>query len=255
MPSTIDYDAICAVARLAGQAIMQIYSTDFEVELKDDQSPITRADRASNEIILQSLAALHPDIPVLSEETPKPAYSERRKWKRFWLVDPLDGTKEFVKRNGEFSVNIGLVENCRPVFGVLYVPVTDTLYAGGPGMGSLKYQGGEKQTIHAHAPKSGEPLLVVGSRSHPDERLTAYLERFPNHRMVAAGSALKLGLVAEGAAHLYPRFNRTWEWDTAAGHAIVLGAGGSFQAMGGGEFLYNKEELVNGGFEAKGWVE
>ncbi|WP_243360003.1 3'(2'),5'-bisphosphate nucleotidase CysQ [Fundidesulfovibrio terrae] len=251
--TTLDYDSICAVARLAGQAIMQVYSTDFDVECKEDNSPITRADKASNEIITQSLAALNPDIPVVSEESPKAAYAERLKWKRFWLVDPLDGTKEFVKRNGEFAVCIGLVVDRRPVFGALYVPVKDVLYAGGPGLGSVKYESGERQAIHARGPEPGEPVVVVGSRSHPDERLAAYLERFPEHRMVAAGSALKFGLLAEGAAHVYPRFNRTWEWDTAAGHAIILGAGGSFSAMDGGDFLYNKEELLNGGFEARGW--
>ena len=145
MPSTIDYDSICAVARLAGQAIMQVYATDFAVECKEDNSPITRADKAANEIITQSLMALNPDIPIVSEESPKAPYEERLKWKRFWLVDPLDGTKEFVKRNGEFAVCIGLVAERRPVFGALYVPVADVLYAGGPGMGSVKYENGERQ--------------------------------------------------------------------------------------------------------------
>jgi 3'(2'), 5'-bisphosphate nucleotidase len=253
--SDIDFDSICAVARLAGQAIMQIYATDFSVELKDDHSPLTRADTASNEIITRSLQALNPDIPVVAEESPKPPYEERRKWKRFWLVDPMDGTKEFVKRNGEFTVCIGLVKDRKPVFGVLYLPVKDVLYAGGPGLGALKYADGERTAIRAARPEPGQPMVVVGSRSHPDERLSAYLERYPDRQEVTAGSALKFGLIAEGAAHLYARFNHTWEWDTAAGHAVVLGAGGSFTAMGGGEFLYNKEGLVNGGFEVRGWVE
>jgi len=250
-----DWDALCAVARLAGQAILQVYGTDFAVELKDDDSPITRADRASNEIILQSLAALHPDIPVLSEEAPKPPYSERAAWKRFWLVDPLDGTKEFVKRNGEFTVSIGLVENRRPVFGVLYVPVRDLLFAGGPGLGSVKAQGGGKTAVRVAAPGPDGRVVAVGSRSHPDARLEDYLGRYPAHELVAAGSALKFGLVAEGKAHVYPRFNPTWEWDTAAGHAVVLGAGGSFTDLEGGEFLYNKESLKNGGFIARGLVD
>lgn len=248
----IDFDAVCAVARLAGQAIMQVYAGGFEVEDKEDGSPITKADKASNEIIAQALGAMFPDIPILSEESPRPPYPERSRWKRFWLVDPLDGTKEFVNKNGEFAVNIGLVEGRRPVFGVVYGPVRDALYAGGPGMGSLKYAGGERETIRTAAIEPGKPVIVVGSRSHPDERLAGYLERYPDHRLVSAGSALKFAMVAEGSAHLYPRFNRTWEWDTAAGHALILGAGGTFTAMGGGEFLYNKEELVNGGFEAKG---
>ncbi len=248
----IDCDAVCAVARLAGQAVMQVYATDFEVEAKPDDSPITQADRASNEIILQALGSLFPGIPVVSEESARQAYAERAKWKRFWLVDPLDGTKEFVKKNGEFAVNIGLVEKGRPVFGALYVPVTDTLYAGGPGLGAWKQSAGRRAAIRTAPIEPGRTVVAVGSRSHPDERLAAYLERYPDHRLVQVGSALKFGLVAEGAAHIYPRFNRTWEWDTAAGHAVILGAGGSFTAMGGGEFPYNKESLVNGGFEARG---
>jgi len=248
----IDFDAVCAVARLAGQAIMQVYSTDFEVETKEDHSPITRADRASNEIILQALGAMFPDLPVISEEIANKPYAERAGWKRFWLVDPLDGTKEFVKRNGEFTVNIGLVYGREPVFGALYVPVKDVLYTGGPGLGAMKYVNGERQSIQVAAVEPGKPVVVVGSRSHPDERIQEYLKRYPDHEMVTAGSAMKFGLVAEGAAHVYPRFNPTWEWDTAAGHAIILGGGGSFCAMGGGEFLYNKEDMRNGGFEAKG---
>ena len=250
----IDFDAVCSVVRLAGQAIMQVYATDdFHVELKPDESPITRADRASNEIIVQSLSALYPDIPILSEESPKPVPSERDAWERFWLVDPLDGTKEFVKRNGEFSVCVGLLEKNRPVFGAVYAPVTDALYAGGPGMGSVKQAGGQRMRIRARGPGPQEAVIVVGSRSHPDPALGAYLERFPDRRELAVGSSIKFGMVAEGAAHLYARRNRTWEWDTAAGHALVLGAGGSFTAMGGGEFPYNKHTLDNGGFVASGW--
>ncbi|GFK94069.1 3'(2'),5'-bisphosphate nucleotidase CysQ [Fundidesulfovibrio magnetotacticus] len=250
MPS-FDWDALCAVARLAGQAILQVYGTEFDVELKEDDSPITRADRASNEIILQSLAALHPDIPALSEESPKPPYPERSRWKRFWLVDPLDGTKEFVKRNGEFSVCLGLVEDRRPVFGVVYVPVKDILYAGGPGLGSVKVVGGERTALRVSPPEPGARVVAVGSRSHPDPRLEEFLSRYPEHELVSAGSALKFGLVAEGLAHIYPRFNPTWEWDTAAGHAVLLGAGGTFTNLEGGEFLYNKESLKNGGFIAR----
>lgn len=249
-----DWDAVCGIARLAGQAIMAVYATDFSVDHKEDDSPITQADRAANQVITQSLAALHPDVPVLSEESGQPDYAQRKHWKRFWLVDPMDGTKEFVARNGEFTVNIALVEGRRPVFGVVYLPVKDMLYAGGAAFGSLRRQGGAAaQPIRTARPLPGEPVVVVRSRSHPDALLDAYLERYPLRREVTAGSSLKFCLVAEGAAHCYPRFNRTWEWDTAAGQAIIEGSGGVFTAMGGGDFLYNKEELVNGGFEAKGW--
>lgn len=253
MPS-FDWDAICAVARLAGQAILEVYGTEFAVEIKEDKSPLTQADRASNEVISRSLTALHPDVPILSEESSQAPYEQRKAWKRFWLVDPVDGTKEFIKRNGEFTVNIALVEGRSPVFGVIYVPVKDVLYYGGPGMGSFRMSGGRREPLRVSGPvPEGGEVVVVASRSHPDERLAAYLERYPKRREVSAGSALKFGLVAEGSANLYPRFNPTMEWDTAAGHAIVLGAGGSFRAMGGGEFLYNKEDLRNGGFEVTGW--
>ncbi len=248
-----DFDAVCGVARLAGQAIMEVYSTDFAVECKDDRSPLTAADKASHAVIAQSLSALHPDVPVLSEEGAKIPHARRAGWDHFWLVDPLDGTKEFIKRNGEFTVCIALMRGRSPVFGVLYVPVKDILYAGGPGYGCLKVENGASRAVACRAPAPGETVVVVKSRSHPDERLSAYLEQFPQWTGVTAGSALKFGLLAEGAAHVYPRFNPTWEWDTAAGHAVVLGAGGSFRAMDGGEFLYNKPDLLNGGFEAKGW--
>lgn len=249
----IDQDALCGVARLAGQAILKVYGTNFAVDIKEDHSPITQADRASNAVIAESLGALYPDIPILSEEADKPEYARRKAWKRFWLVDPLDGTKEFVARNGEFTVNIALVEGVEPVFGVIYAPVTDTLYAGGPGLGGRRVRGGESSPLRARRPEPGQPLVVVRSRSHPDPSLDAYLARYPNHRDVTAGSALKFALVAEGTAHFYPRFNPTWEWDTAAGQAIVLGAGGSFAKPDGSPFVYNKEDLKNGGFVAKGW--
>ncbi len=249
-----DWDALGGIARLAGQAIMQIYATDFTVEHKEDDSPITQADRAANQVIVESLTALHPDIPILSEESKQAAYAQRKAWKRFWLVDPMDGTKEFVARNGEFTVNIALVEGRRPVFGVVYLPVKDVLYAGGAAFGSQRRQGGAAPVaLRAARPGPGEPLVVVKSRSHPDAHLNAWLTRYPARREVTAGSSLKFCLVAEGTAHCYPRFNPTWEWDTAAGHALIEGAGGEFTAMGGGEFLYNKEELINGGFEARGW--
>lgn len=250
-----DWEAICGVARLAGQAILEVYGTEFAVEYKADNSPLTQADRASQEVIARSLEALHPDVPMLSEESAQAPYAERKAWKRFWLVDPLDGTKEFVKRNGEFTVNIALVEGRAPAFGVLYVPVKDVLYAGGPGLGAWKMTAAGRQPLAVSGPMgAGGKAVVVKSRSHPDEKLAAYLAKYPNRLEVTAGSALKFGLVAEGTANLYPRFNPTWEWDTAAGHAIILGAGGGFRAADGGPFLYNKENLLNGGFEATGWL-
>ncbi|GAB6038122.1 3'(2'),5'-bisphosphate nucleotidase CysQ [Fundidesulfovibrio butyratiphilus] len=250
----IDQDALCALARTAGRAILDIYATAFSVEEKADHSPITQADRAANAIIVEGLKAVTPLAPILSEESARAEYAARKSWRRFWLVDPLDGTKEFVKRNGEFTVNIALVEDGVPIFGVVYVPVTDTLYAGGPGRGALRQIGGASaEPIAVARPVPGEPLVAVTSRSHPDERLDVYLERYPNREVIVAGSSVKFCRVAEGAAHLYIRFNKTWEWDTAAGHAVVLGAGGSFTNLEGGVFPYNKPDLVNGGFVAKSW--
>ena len=249
-----DWQAVCGVARLAGRAVMEVYATDFAVEEKPDHSPVTLADKTSQKIIQDSLIALYPKVPILTEEGEHPDYAARKDWPIFWLVDPLDGTKEFVARNGEFTVNIALVEGRSPVFGVIYLPAKDVLYAGGPGLGSSRVVGGGKpEAIRVAKPAPGEALTVLVSRSHPDPKMTDYLARYPNRREVEAGSALKFGLVAEGAAHLYPRFNPTWEWDTAAGQALVQGAGGSFTAMDGGPFLYNKPDLRNGGFVAKSW--
>ncbi|WP_432735511.1 3'(2'),5'-bisphosphate nucleotidase CysQ [Maridesulfovibrio sp. FT414] len=245
-------DNLSRVARDAGTAIMKVRSEGFNIDRKDDSSPVTAADLASNEVISRHLAAMYPDIPVLSEEGAKIPYSERSRWKEFFLVDPLDGTKEFIKDNGEFCVCIALMRNNRPVLGVVYAPTQDTLYTGSTETGAfVSRKGSAPEKISTRKPEDNEGLIVVGSRSHPSPDLAVYLEKLNVAEMTPAGSAIKFCLVAEGKAHLYPRFNPTMEWDTAAGQAIVEAAGGTMTSLDGSEFPYNKENLRNAGFIVK----
>ncbi|MGB0713539.1 MAG: 3'(2'),5'-bisphosphate nucleotidase CysQ, partial [Gammaproteobacteria bacterium] len=215
------------IAEQAGDRILEIYGGEIAIETKEDESPLTAADLASHETIQQGLTELTPDIPVLSEESAAIPYEERSAWETYWLVDPLDGTKEFIKRNGEFTVNIALIDQGVPVLGVVYAPVHGTLYRAARGIGAQKYRrGGTPQSIAVRAKRPGK-LRVVGSRSHAGETLLAYLGRLGDHTIVPMGSSLKLCLVAEGAADLYPRLGPTSEWDTAAAQAVVECAGGS----------------------------
>lgn len=240
------------IARNAGAAIMEVRSKGFKVDNKDDKSPVTEADLASNKVIMKDLMKLYPEIPVLSEEGAKIPYEERKKWKDFFLVDPLDGTKEFIKDNGEFCVCIALMRNNRPVLGVVYAPTQDTLYTGSTETGAhVSRKGTEPAKISTTPPADDEGLIIVGSRSHPSPDLAGYLETLKVKKMTPAGSAIKFCLVAEGKAHQYPRFNPTMEWDTAAGQAIVEAAGGTMTAIDGSEFPYNKENLLNAGFIVK----
>lgn len=247
-----DANTVVAIAVEAGQAILDVYNgPDFHVETKQDHSPLTAADRASHEVIDRGLRELTPEIPVLSEEGRDIPWEERQQWQRFWLVDPLDGTKEFIKRNGEFTVNIALVEQGRPVFGVIYAPATDTLYVGARGEGAWRRIGnGPKEPLMVRAPEAGQGHAVVKSRSHPSGELADYLEHVEVAESVPVGSSLKFCAVAEGRATLYPRFGPTMEWDTGAGQAIVEAAGGKVvQADNTNSALpYNKENLLNGFF-------
>lgn len=239
----------------AGRKILEVYATDFSVDYKDDSSPLTRADRMSHEVIVDGLSSAFPDIPVVSEESLALAdYETRKGWSRFWLVDPLDGTKEFVKRNGEFTVNIALVEGIHPILGVLHVPVSGKLYygsvEGGAWRGSVDNLTGER--IGVSGVSCGEPLVVVKSRSHPSPELEEFLSGISVKDDVSAGSALKFCLVADGTADLYPRFGPTWEWDTAAGQAIVEAAGGEVVDPDGKRLEYNKPVIKNGKFIVRG---
>ena len=234
------------LAQQAGKKILEIYDTDFAVEAKDDKSPLTAADMASHDTIVAGLKALTPDIPVLSEEDADIPFEERRQWRRYWLIDPLDGTKEFIKRNGEFTVNIALIEDGRPVLGVVHVPVSGVTYAACRGGGAVKYVPGEgDRPIHVRKLEGG-PVAVVGSRSHRGASLDAFLDKLGEHEMVGMGSSLKICLVAEGAADIYPRLGPTSEWDTAAAHAVVEEAGGHLTDLSLQPLRYNtKESLLN----------
>ena len=226
---------------------MEIYgSDDFAVEYKDDHSPLTAADKASHEVIMAGLEKHFPEIPILSEEGADIPYAVRKEWQRFWLVDPLDGTKEFIKRNGEFTVNIALIENREPVSGVVYVPAQDKMYWGIKGEGAWVQQGSdEPQPIKVRQPDLDNGLTVVMSRSHPSPELEEYLENIKVAESLPIGSSLKLCVVAEGKADLYPRLGPTMEWDTAAGHAVVVAADGTVETPGKEMLKYNKENLLN----------
>ena len=239
-------DDVRTLAKQAGEKILEVYNTEFAVEEKDDKSPLTAADMASHKTIVAGLTALTPDIPVLSEESAKIPYEERNAWQTYWLIDPLDGTKEFIKRNGEFTVNIALIDNGVPVLGVVYVPVSGVTYAGCVGQGAIKEVPGEgEKPIHVRKLGDG-PVAVVGSRSHQGDSLKAFLARLGDHEIVSMGSSLKICLVAEGVADVYPRLGLTSEWDTAAAHCVVEQAGGSLTDLDMQPLRYNtKDSLLN----------
>jgi 3'(2'), 5'-bisphosphate nucleotidase len=246
-------EPVVAAATRAGTAILEIYATDFDVEAKDDESPLTQADMAAHRTIMAGLKELTPDIPVVSEESGLPEFEVRRQWQRYWLVDPLDGTREFVKRNGEFTVNIALIEEHRPVLGVVHVPVSGKTYIGVAGLGSeLRLPNGERHAISVVI-ESASPVRVVGSRSHRGASLDAFLEKLADFEMVPMGSSLKFCLVAEGAADIYPRLGPTSEWDTAAAQAVVEQAGGTVLQLDGNPLNYNaKPDILNPHFMVAG---
>jgi 3'(2'), 5'-bisphosphate nucleotidase len=243
-----DIREIVSIAREAGAKILEVYtSDDFKVEAKADDSPLTKADLASHEHIVQRLHALTPDIPVLSEESKETSYLERSRWTRFWLVDPLDGTKEFIKRNGEFTVNIALIENSESVMGVVHTPALDVTYFAAKGEGAFKVEQGITQAITVNK-EIGDTLNVVASRSHAGPETQALLDKLAKDyavNVVSKGSALKLCLVAEGAAHFYPRLGPTMEWDTAAAQCVAEQAGAVVTDIKGDKLRYNKENLLN----------
>jgi len=238
---------IIEITRQAGTAILEIYHSGETGETsKIDKSPLTLADLTAHRTIVDALTKLFPEIPILSEEAADISYSERSKWKHFWLVDPLDGTKEFIKRNGEFTVNIALIENGEPVLGVVYAPVLDVCYYGTRNAGAFVQRDSiAAEPISTQQHTAGEPIKVVASRSHSDSRTEALLKQLGSHQCISMGSSLKLCLVAEGAAHFYPRLGPTMEWDTAAAHAVVNAAGGKVCNVSGKELVYNKADLHN----------
>jgi len=233
--------AVAAIAVSAGRAILEVYQRDFEVTQKEDQSPLTEADLASHRVIRDALAQLTPSIPLLSEESAEVDFSVRAGWPQYWLVDPLDGTKEFVKRNGEFTVNIALVRGSLPVLGVVHVPVTGVTYLGVVGSGATRQVAdGQPAPIRVQVP-CADPVRVVGSRSHANPRLGHFLEPLGSYELVSMGSSLKFCLLAEGKADLYPRLGPTSEWDTAAAHAVVVAAGGQVLTLENRPLQYNQK--------------
>lgn len=244
---------IIAIARKAGEAILEVYQQDFDVHRKHDNSPLTQADLAAHNIIESGLSGLIPELPVLSEESADIPFSTRRQWPAYWLVDPLDGTREFIKRNGEFTVNIALIEHHQPVMGVVYAPVPDLLFYATAGLGAFRQSPGESaQPIQARAFDQGR-ITVAGSRSHAGEDLLRFLERIGPHELISMGSSLKICMVAEGRADVYPRLGPTSEWDTAAAQCVLEEAGGRLVGMDGHSFRYNaKESILNPHFFAVG---
>ncbi|WP_417227633.1 3'(2'),5'-bisphosphate nucleotidase CysQ [Amphritea sp.] len=217
---------IIALAKQAGTAIMGIYQRDFEITEKADASPLTEADLASHHCIVDGLKQLTPEIPVLSEESDVDEHQDRMSWQTYWLIDPLDGTKEFIKKNGEFTVNIALIDKGVAVFGVVYAPALGVTYWG-DAEGAFKEESGQVAPITVSSlPDEGSVWRVVGSRSHQSDEFKAFVKGLSETEVVSMGSSLKLCLVAEGAADLYPRLGLTSEWDTAAAHAVVTAAGG-----------------------------
>ncbi len=241
-----DIQRINQIARQAGEAILQIYAQDFEVREKADHSPLTQADMASHQLIEDALGRLTPDIPVLSEESAAIPLAERRQWRRYWLIDPLDGTREFIKRNGEFTVNIALVEQGFPVLGVVHVPVTGVTYFGDTVDGAFRQEAqGNPEQIRVARP-CATPVRVAGSRSHAGDSLVQFLRKLPGYEIISMGSSLKLCLVAEGKADIYPRLGPTSEWDTAAAQAVVEAAGGQVTDTKLHRLRYNqKDSLLN----------
>ncbi len=239
-------DTLAAIARDAGAAAMGHYDKPA-VELKGDRSPVTAADRAAHSVVIDALTEWVPAVPVISEEGRIPPFSERRDWSRFWLVDPLDGTKEFIQRNGEFTVNIALIDSGEPVLGVVYAPAVNLMYVAGRGLGAWRQQAaGLRERIYSRtAPRAGG-LIVVESRSHPSAELERFIETIRVAERIAAGSSLKFCLVADGSADLYPRFGPTMEWDVAAGDCIWRNA--TLTGQNASPLTYNTPELRNASF-------
>ena len=244
---------LVTLAHHAGEAVMKFYSQEeLGTTYKEFDSPLTCADIASHDLIVEQLQALTPSVPVLSEESKAVPYDVRQAWRTFWLVDPLDGTKEFIKRNGEFTVNIALIEDGRPVFGIVHAPVLKATYFGARGLGAFKQTAHHQMRQIEVAKCEPARLKVVVSRSHASDEVKRFLDKIDPLECLSIGSSLKICLVAEGEAHLYPRLGPTMEWDTAAAQCVVEMAGGSITDLAGQTLRYNKPDLHNPDFIVSG---
>lgn len=251
----MDYDALIPdllkIAEDASAKVMEIYQTDFTVNTKADDSPITAADMASHHILQDGLTALTPDIPVMSEESVDAHWHERRHWQRFWLIDPIDGTKDFTNRTGEFTVNIALIENGEPVLGIVTAPALGDVYWGIVGKGAWKRDAeGREERLKVAEPHAEK--RVVASKSHLNNETEEFINTLGPHKLVQAGSSLKFCRIAEGQADIYPRLGPTCEWDTGAAHAVLLAAGGKVNKLDGTPLMYGKEDVLNPYFVASG---
>ena len=247
-------ERISQLCRKAGSAILEVYNRPgtIEVSSKGDQTPLTEADLAAHRVLEAGLSGLLPGVPVVSEED-EASLVHRSAAGAFWLIDPLDGTKEFIARNGQFTVNVALVRDGFPVVGFVYAPVLDELFVGGEGVGAHRERAGERAAIAVAPKRSGAPLRVVASRSHMNDATRIYLERLGAHDLVQAGSSLKFCRVAEGAADCYPRIGPTAEWDTAAAQAVLEAAGGVVHDLHGQRLRCGKPVNRNDGFVASAW--
>ncbi|MDO6746938.1 3'(2'),5'-bisphosphate nucleotidase CysQ [Gilvimarinus sp. 1_MG-2023] len=240
------YEQVITIAQAAGDKIMEVYQRDFAIEQKADQSPLTEADLAAHSLIEKGLQELGEVLPVLSEESGDITWAERQQWSEYWLVDPLDGTKEFIKKNDEFTVNIAHIVNGAPVWGVVVAPALGVTYHGGTAVeNSYKRSPNDIEMQVAELPSGTADWCIVGSRSHQSDAFVEFVSRFQTPSITSMGSSLKICLVAEGKAHLYPRLGPTSEWDTGAAHAVLLGAGGKVVDLDSNQpLLYNQEENI-----------
>ena len=242
---------VIKIADAASEKVLRIYQSDFKVSFKEDESPITAADVASHDIIVKGLRSLSRDIPILSEEGTQADWEERNQWRRFWLVDPIDGTKEFTQRTGEFTVNIALIEDGEPVMGVVTAPALKEAFWGIKGEGAHK----RDRTGRIHRIRVTEPQAnkrVVASKNHMNDETLTFIKTLGAHKTIQAGSSLKFCRIAEGHADIYPRMGPTSEWDTAAAHAVLLAAGGNVHTLEGQPLQYGKEDVLNPYFIAAG---
>jgi len=235
-------EQLIEISKDAGKAILEVYNSNFGHQIKEDLSPLTKADTLSNNIICERLKVITPDIPILSEENSDIPFNIRSSWEQYWLVDPLDGTKEFIKKNGEFTVNIALIENNTPIFGIIHLPVTNETYWGSSTKGSFYIKGNNQKTKLCVENKIRSQVRIVASRSHPSKMLDTLLEEIGEYKIITKGSSLKFCLIAKGQADIYPRLGPTSEWDIAAGHAIVKFAGGSLVTIDREPMQYNLTE-------------
>lgn len=237
---------VIQVAYAAGKVIMEVYEADYEVEEKSDHTPVTEADIAANKVVIEALQELTPHLPILTEESDKNPYQVRQQWERYWLIDPLDGTREFIKRNGEFTVNIALIDGSQPVLGVVYAPVRGRLYYAAKGQGAFKQASTNPPVPIEVRRERNKKIVVACGRSHPSDEVKSFLENLGEHEVIRVGSALKSCMVAEGKADLYVRLGPTSEWDTAAAQCVVEEAGGKITDTSMQRLQYNtKESLLN----------